>query len=149
MAKQDTDRDSLEILRHLHSKAVERFHARRSLEWQFAFTFWTLLGALGVSADGLPTSVRAYVVEALAILAVVFHATLQQRYIRRQMQRDWGLGKEIDTYLRSRLGTHVLQAIPILAPDNNLTNPYSTWWSHSWQVAVTGLVGAIAFLSAL
>lgn len=36
--------ESLQVAIHLHSKAIERFHARRNVEWQFAFTFWVLAG---------------------------------------------------------------------------------------------------------
>ena len=39
---------------HLQQQASERFHTRRQLEWQFAFSFWVLLGGLGVVLRGVP-----------------------------------------------------------------------------------------------
>lgn len=46
--------DDLTILMHLQQQASERFHTRRQLEWQFAFSFWVLLGGLGVVLRGVP-----------------------------------------------------------------------------------------------
>lgn len=141
------DNDSIQVLTHFHTQAITRFHARRQVEWQFSFTLWVLLGAVTVAARELPRWSGVIMTVVLGAAATGLHWKLQEKYVQNQMKRDWSIGIEIDRHLRSFLDEDVVMAIPKLSPDTDVHHPYSNFWSHGWQVAVTATIAVVAVLS--
>jgi hypothetical protein len=123
-------KDALEATGRLHSLTVERFAARRQLEWRLTLTLW---GGLALSANvvkDLTLPVWARVVGVVALAGIVaLHAVWERLYVLRAAVPNRDQGYELENVIRRAIGLPEVRA-----------QARVNWAAHYWQVIVTCLL---------
>lgn len=121
--------DELQVKLHLHRLAVDRFIARRAVEWRLAFSLWAVSVPFALGLAAFDEEWAPLVLLILASLAVGFHIQFQRHYVYKQMFRDWKQGIACDREIREAYGLDTQEL-----PDSG---SYRWQWAHAWQPFVT------------
>jgi hypothetical protein len=129
--------------------AIQRFNARRQLEWQLAFAVWATLVALTAFLGRLqPTCSLRWLSVTLAVLLAALHGGFEYRYFTRS-RTDWREGITLARWIREHgdLSPELRDHLPEV-PSND---QYSPFFSHWWHVTITcllcGLLPLTVFLA--
>lgn len=146
----DTTPDPAEQLRaavDLNRLVLDRFNARRNLEWKLTLTLWAgVLAAAKLLHDAeLDGEVLAFGIGLAAVVVVVAHGLWELLYAGRSARRDTADGKAVSQYIAKaiRLDPAVTLADAINAEKERPAasdGPYSTAVAHMWQVAITAVL---------
>lgn len=165
-----TDRSEpawIEAVQEERRAEVERFNARRNLEWRLALALW---GGFGLAANALRElhleDWAKWVATSLGLIVVVMHLLWVRNFMVRASVPNWRRGKGLTDILLEALGitTEELEAptsdrLKVKGPTwwrrtvTWLTAPYETdkgqphpGMGHYWQVGITLLLGAFVVL---
>lgn len=122
--------------------AVERFNARRDLEWKLALTIW---GGLIVAANALKDEHLEQgwnwkwvaVVGGVGVI-VLLHLLWEACFVAPSAERDRNAGRDLDIKLREVLG---------VGRGEDADAPYGVITAHVWQVGVTAVLAVFVVLA--
>jgi len=130
---------ALEALGRLHALTVERFDARRRLEWRLSVTMW---GGLVLTANvikdlELP---RWAGIVGIVLLAkvVLLHAAWERWYVLRAAVPNRDQGYVLENSIRAAVGLDEVQAQSRI-----------NWAAHYWQVVITALLALLVVAAGL
>lgn len=131
--------NALEAVGRLHESTVERFDARRRLEWRLALTMWggLVLTANVVKDLELPTW-AAVVGIVLLLKVVLLHAAWERWYVLRAAVPNRDEGYVLENAIRGAVGLDPVEAQSRI-----------NWAAHYWQVVVTGLLALLVVAAGL
>lgn len=132
------DPEWIELVQEERRAEVDRFNARRSIEWRLAVTLW---GGFGLAANAVGDSdLEAWAqlaVSAMVVLVFVLHAVWVEKFMIKNSISNWRAGARLSNVIRSELG---IEGDP--RRDPNL-------WGYRWQVGITGILGGFVIVLAL
>ena len=127
---------SLGLVLELKSQHMERFFARRLIEWRVSLALWASFAVIANAGRDIKFSSGELGWILRGVIAVaVLHLIWELRYAARGAIPNRDQGIRLENVVRRHLG------LPTVSSKN-----YSTLIAHVWPAGITALLGAAAYL---